>query len=199
MDIAASSFPDHCRAPLKYSLSARLKRFGVAALTISAFSACASARRSDQSEWNRVTIRVVEDSVSLARSSESISFNVNAAVRNDLPRPVLLNLCGMSAQRDIDDVWYTVWTSSCFESLGFKLIPAGASITIPVSVYASVKPDRFPQADPRLTGGRYRLLLELVFAQDSGTPVGPTMIPATDDFGSSRPSTVFVVADPTSQ
>ena len=198
VDIAGSGFSDYKLTALKHSLRSCLRGVGVASLTLSALGACVSAGGPDRSEWNRVTIRVVEDSVSLARSSESISFNVDAAIRNDLRRPVLMNLCGISAQREIDDAWYTVWSSNCLTSLGFQLIPAGASITIPVGVYASVKPDRFPQADPRLTQGRYRLLLDLVFAQDSGTTVGPTTIPATDVSGSRRPSTVFVVVDLTS-
>jgi len=78
---------------------------------------------------------------------------------------------------------------------------------IPVGVYASLRPDMFSRADPRLmTGGRYRLLLELGFEKtrdsrkrDSSVPFvvvipGP---PTELEFRTVRPSSVFVVADST--
>jgi hypothetical protein len=160
------------------------------------FSSCASAGHNSRFERNLVSVDVVEDSVRIGRSSESISFNVDAVIRNDLSRRILFGYCRIATQRLIDTVWQTVWTPSCLTSLGYHSIPPGGILPFRVEVYASLKPDNFPLADPRLAQGRYRLLLEFLVPQDSTAQTPRTPHSAADaQTIAHQASSVFTVVD----
>jgi hypothetical protein len=204
MQIAFRFLFKHTRAPSRYSAQTVFRRLQASTLIVATFSSCVSVSRADRAELNRVSFRVMEDSVSLHRSSESIAFEVRAVVRNDTRRTLLAGVYRISAQRQIDASWQTVWVGNCLSCPGYQAIVAGGSIVIPVAVYASLKANTLPQADPRLTGGRYRLLLELAFEkrdsikQDSSVHfVTIPGVPTELEFRTARPSSVFVVADST--
>jgi hypothetical protein len=194
----------HTRAPSRYSAQTVFRRLQASTLIVATFSSCVSVSRADRAELNRVSFRVMEDSVSLHRSSESIAFEVNAVVRNDTRRTLLAGVYRISVQRQIDASWQTVWVGNCLDCPDYGAIVAGGSIVIPVGVYASLRPDMFSRADPRLmTGGRYRLLLELGFEKTRDSRKGDSSVhfvvipgPPTElEFRTVRPSSVFVVAD----
>lgn len=173
-----------------------------ASLILATLSSCVSVSRTDRAELNHVSFRIVEDSVSLHRSPRFISLDVHAIVRNDTRRTLFVGSYDIAAQRQIDSAWQTVWVNNCLGCPDYQSIPAGGSITIPVTVLASLTPDTFPQADPRLTHGRYRLLLELGFEKrdsrkgDSSVHFVVLPGPPTElEFRTVRPSSVFVVAD----
>jgi hypothetical protein len=168
-----------------------------ASLILATLSSCVSASRTYRAELNHVTFRVVEDSVSFHRTSRFISLDVHAIVRNDTRRTLFVGAYNIAAQRQIDSAWQTVWVNNCLGCPDYQSIPAGGSTTIPVTVLASLKPDTFPQADPRLTRGRYRLLLMFAFGQDTSdrrfvTMPGP---PLKVEYREDRPSSVFEVID----
>ena len=202
MQIGFQLLFNHTLAPSTYSLQVGLRRVLTASLILATLSSCVSVSRADRAELNRVSFRVVEDSVSLHRSSRFISLDVHAIVRNDTRRTLFVGSYDIAAQRQIDSAWQTVWVGNCLDCPDYQSIPAGGSITIPVTVLASLKPDTFPQADPRLTHGRYRLLLELGFEKrdsrkgDSSVHFVVLPGPPTElEFRTVRPSSVFVVAD----
>jgi hypothetical protein len=173
------------------------QRVLTASLILANLSSCASVSRTDRAELNHVSFRVVEDSVRLRRSSKFIAFDVHAIVRNDTRRTLLVGAYNIAAQRQIDSAWQTVWVNNCVGCPGYQSIPAGGSITIPVRVLASLTPDTDPRADPRLTHGRYRLLLEVAFGQDTSSQrirmvPGPPLKLEFHDF---RPSSVFELID----
>lgn len=178
-------------------LRGAIGRMLTGSLIIAVLSSCASVSRTDRAELSNVSFRVVEDSVSFHRSSEFISFDVHAIVRNDMRRTLFVGAYDIAAQRQIDSAWQTVWVANCMVCPDYQSIPAGGSITIPVTILASLKPNIFPQADPRLTDGRYRLLMRFAFGQDTSnrrivTMPGP---PLKVEFSESRPSSVFEVID----
>jgi hypothetical protein len=187
------------KCPSRYLLQIALRWLQPASLILATLSSCVSVSRTDRAELNHVSFRVVEDSVRLRRSSKFIAFDVHAIVRNDTRRTLLVGAYNIAAQRQIDSAWQTVWVDNCMSCPGYQSIPAGGSITIPVRVLASLKPDTDPQADPRLTHGRYRLLLEFAFGRstrDSSvrfvTAPGP---PTEVEFRDFRPSSVFELID----
>jgi hypothetical protein len=192
----------HTRAPSRYSAQTVFRRLQASTLIVATFSSCVSLTSADRAELSRVSFRVMEDSVSLHRSSESIAFEVHAVVRNDTQRTLLAGIYRISVQRQIDASWQTVWVGNCLSCPDYGAIAAGGSIVIPVGVYASLRPDMLPRADPRLSGGRYRLLLELGFEKrdsrkgDSSVHFVVLPGPPTElEFRTVRPSSVFVVAD----
>jgi hypothetical protein len=200
MQIAFRLALNHTLAPSRDSLQMALRRLQAASLILATFGSCVSISRADRAELNRVSFRVMEDSVWMRRSSQSIAFDVDAVVRNDTRRPLLLDLCGIRAQRQIGAAWQTVWVENCLTPLGFfQSIPAGGSRKIPVAVYASLRPNVYPQADPRLNRGRYRLLLDVAFERSTrDSSVHAVIIPPPPrdiEFSDVRPSSVFVVAD----
>jgi len=188
---------NHTPAPSTYSLQVALRRVLTASLILATLSSCVSVSRTDRAELNHASFRVVEDSVSFHRSSEFISLDVHAIVRNDTRRTLFVGAYDIAAQRQIDSAWQTVWVDNCMSCPDYQSIPAGGSITIPVTVLASLKPHIFPQADPRLTTGRYRLLMRFAFGQDTSdrrivTMPGP---PLKVEYREARPSSVFEVID----
>ena len=181
--------------PVDNTLQVALRRALTASLILATLSSCVSVSRTERAELNHVSFRVVEDSVALHRSSRFISLDVHAIVRNDTRRTLFVGSYDIAAQRQIDSAWQTVWVNNCLACPDYQSIPAGGSITIPVTVLASLTPDTFPQADPRLTHGRYRLLLRFAFGQDTSnrrmvTMPGP---PLKVEFREARPSSVFEV------
>lgn len=151
--------------PRTFSLWAAPRRILGASLIVATLTSCASVSGTDRAELNQVSFRVVEDSVSFHRSPRFISLDVHAIVQNDTRRTLFVGSYDIAAQRQIDSAWQTVWVSNCPACPAYQSIPAGGSITIPVTFLASLTPDTFPQADPRLTRGRYRLLLRVAFGQ----------------------------------
>ena len=192
MQIGFQLLFNHTLAPSRYSLQIAPRLVLTASLILATLSSCASVSRTDRAELNRVTFRVVEDSVRLRSSSKFIAFDVHAIVRNDTRRTLLAGVYNIAAQRQIDSAWQTVWVDNCVSCPGYQSIPARDSITIPVRVLASLTPDTFPQADPRLTVGRYRLLIEVAFPRDSSAQL--VMMPTAPrevEFRDVRPSSVF--------
>jgi hypothetical protein len=188
---------NHALGPATRSLQVALGRMLTGSLILAALNSCVSVSRTDRAELNHVSFRVVEDSVSFHRSSEFISLDVHAIVRNDTRRTLFVGAYDLAAQRQIDSVWQTVWVANCMGCPNYQSIPAGGSITIPVTVLASLKPYILPQADPRLTNGRYRLLMRFAFGQDTSdrrfvTMPGP---PLKVEYREDRPSSVFEVMD----
>lgn len=188
---------NHTVGPPTFSLQAAPRRVLAVSLILATLSSCATISRTDRAELNHVSFRVVEDSVPLHRSSKFISLDIHAIVRNDTRRTLFVGSYDIAAQRQIDSAWQTVWVNNCLNCPGYQSIPAGGSITIPVTVLASLTPDTFPQADPRLTHGRYRLLASFAFGQDTSnrhmvTMPGP---PLKVEFREARPSSVFEVID----
>jgi hypothetical protein len=202
MQIGFQLLLNHTLAPSRYALQIAPWRVLTASLILATLSSCVSVSRSDRAELNHVSFRVVEDSVQLRRSSKFIAFDVHAIVRNDTRRTLLVGAYNIAAQRQIDSAWQTVWVdNNCMNCPEFQSILAGGSITIPVRVLASLTPETFPRAGPRLTRGRYRLLLELAFervssVKDSSVKYVVMPGPPLDiEFRDSRASSVFELID----
>lgn len=130
------------------------------ALTIFVFG-CVNTRH-----FRGVTIGIVEDSVRLTRTPEAVAFQVTAVLRNDSRHHLLVADCGPQAERKLDDGWDTIFSPICVSDQG-RSIPRGDSLTIPVSVFGYTKPNAYPQLDPRMNPGRYRLVFGLGLTPDS--------------------------------
>ena len=132
----------------------------------------------------RLSIRTVEDTVTLQRSADQTAFAVTAIVRNDDTRLAQVELCGMQAQRDISGVWTTVFTPWCSSNALRNLAPRD-SVVIPVDVFGYTLPNRIPALDPRMGPGRYRLLFGIGWG-DSAPPTGSSRSEV-------KPSVPFIV------
>jgi hypothetical protein len=132
-----------------------------------------------------LTVRTVEDTVVLQRHADATSFTVTAIARNEDSRPLLVAMCGMEAQRDIDGTWTTLFTPAC-ASQGLNEVGAGDSVVVPVPVYGYSRAlNRYPVLDPRMGPGRYRV----VFGVFLGDPQSPRRLIV----GQAQPSTPFIV------
>lgn len=133
----------------------------------------------------RLTVRTIEDTVMLRRNPMASSFTVTAIARNDDSRPLLVAMCGMEAQRDIDGTWTTLFTPIC-TSWGLNKVAPGDSVVVPVPVYGySPASHTYPLLDPRMGPGRYRVVFG-VYLGDPQNPRGLTV-------GQAQPSTPFIV------
>src|SRR5438105_232068 len=129
-------------------------------LTGAACSSCSGSR----SVPLRVTARTVEDTVVLKQTPTATYFDVTGIVRNDDSREIKVASCTTEAERDIDGTWTVVFTPACpVDGFLNPLLP-GDSLVVPV--HAAGYTNAFPQLDPRMTAGRYRLVFG-VFASDS--------------------------------
>jgi hypothetical protein len=133
----------------------------------------------------RLTVRTVEDTVTLRRSTMVTAFTVTVIARNDDVRPLWVAYCPTPAQRDIDGTWTTVFTPNCI-SEGLTLVRPRDSVVVPVPVTGySPAFHTFPVLDPRMGPGRYRVVFG-VFLGDPQNPRGLTV-------GQAQPSTPFIV------
>lgn len=153
-----------------------------------ALVACASGRQVPP-----FAIRVVPDPVTLDESPQGAGFHASALVRNDAARPLYVRqLCGVYPQRQIEGRWVIVWTPVCMSTGGLVTVPPHDSTAIEVDVFGFRAPDWAPRLDPRLTAGRYRLLVALGY--DPVGIMGGFTDEWTDDERSSLP---FVIRDGT--
>jgi hypothetical protein len=127
-------------------------------------------------------IQTVQDTVPFSESPQQASFAVTTVVHNDDRRTLVVALCGMQAQREIDGAWTTVFTPVCPANGVTPLAPRD-SIVVPVSIIAYAN-NGFPKLDPRMKPGRYRIL----FGVFNGDPAGRPR--AT--IGQAEPSNVFI-------
>ena len=138
-------------------------------ITLATFSlACAGATSSGSGP--RVTIRVVPDTVALARTEQGAGFLATAIIRNDDVEPVFwTNACTESAQRSIDGVWSTVWTPICASNFEGRLtaIAVGDSMVVSVNASAFSDPRFAPTLDSRFQPGIYRLAFQ-GFSRNAG-------------------------------
>ena len=138
---------------------------------------------------NSFTIRIVEDTVRLARSPQGASFDVTAVIRNDAARPLYWSSCAPYAQRQISGSWQTVWVPVCLEGGPASSIAPGEAATVPVRASAFTSPTTFPRLDPRMSAGQYRLVFDVGFDINSSGAV--TSLPLER-----RASSTFVVVEP---
>lgn len=119
----------------------------------------------------RATIRIIEDSVYLTRSSDGPLFRVTSVVRNVGTRPLYSGGCGPEVQRKIDDRWLTVSRQLCLGP-NRLFIAVGDSIVIPVAALNATQQSPYYKLDP----GLYRLLFGLGTkgSPDSNLEVLPT-------------------------
>jgi hypothetical protein len=127
-------------------------------------------------------IHAVQDTVPFYESPEQGSFAVTTVVHNEDQQTLFVALCGMGAQREIDGAWTTVFTPVC-ASNGLTPLAPKDSIVVPVSIIA-YRNNIFPQLDPRMKPGRYRIL----FGVFNGDPEGQPR--AT--IGQAEPSNAFI-------
>ena len=132
----------------------------------------------------RVAIRTVEDTVELRRGPDATFFKVTAIARNEDSRVLLVELCGMQAQRDIDGTWITVFTPACLSS-GVTPLASGDSVVVPVTVFGYTVPNMYPPLDPRMGPGRYRLVF--------GVGLGDQSLPTGSPLGQVQASRPFLV------
>jgi hypothetical protein len=115
----------------------------------------------------RVTARTVEDTVVLKQTPTATYFDVTGIVRNDDSREIKVASCAPEAERDIDGTWTVVFTPACPVDGFLNPLPPGDSLFVRVHVAGYT--NALPQLDPRMTGGRYRLVFG-VFGSDSQDP-----------------------------
>ena len=141
-------------------------------LLIQTVAACSSGSGS-RSAPLRVTARTVEDTVVLKRTPTATYFDVTGIVRNDDSREIrVASSCTPEAERDVDGTWTVVFTPACpVDGFLNPLLP-GDSLVVPV--HAAGYTNAFPQLDPRMTAGRYRLVFG-VFASDSQNPASASV------------------------
>lgn len=133
-------------------------------LTSAACPSCSGSR----SGTLRVTARTVEDTVMLQQTPTATYFDVTGIVRNDDSREIrVASSCTPEAERDIDGTWTMVFTPACPAlDISTPLLPGDSLV---VRAHVAGYTDAFPQLDPRMTAGRYRLVFG-VFASDSQNP-----------------------------
>ena len=132
-------------------------------LTVCVACAISKSRKS-------TVIRVVSDPVEMRRDSSAVSLRATVLIRNDGRRPLFFsrNACGAELQRSVDNGWQTVWMPACTLVIVPPLrIAPGDSVTTTFNAVAFTTNNAFPRYDPRMTAGRYRLLLPLGFKVDS--------------------------------
>ena len=98
------------------------------------FSSLAVFRLSGGTSPLRLTVHTVEDTVMLQRNLTATSFTVTAIARNNDSRPLLVAMCGTTAQRDIDGTWTTLFTPACTSSALMPLA-SGDSVVVPGERY----------------------------------------------------------------
>ena len=139
------------------------------------------------SEFAPMRIVIEQHTTNLARTTETQSFSVNAAIFNDGPKPLYLAGCGPEAQRQIDNQWHTIWSPICVGSPGMTQVAPGDSLKFPVVVLAYTKPNMEPALDPRFQAGLYRLRFAL--GENGSSIIGPNALRL-------HPSSEFTVVDP---
>jgi hypothetical protein len=127
-------------------------------------AACSSSRSAPL----RVTARTVEDTVVLKQTPTATYFDVTGIVRNDDSREIKVAAsCTPEAERDIDGTWTVVFTPACpVDGVLNPLLPGDSLV---MRAHVAGYTNAFPQLDPRMTAGRYRLVFG-VFAIDSQNP-----------------------------
>jgi hypothetical protein len=156
-------------------------------LTLSVGS-CASVMN-HAAEPLALRIYSVQDTVPLVRRGTDLAFlTFNAVVKNNDRRVLFVNGCMPPAQREIDHVWYTVFWVQCAYGGYIRVNPSDSTILyIRESGYNA--PGFAPTLSPRLGAGRYRLVLDIGYGDESGE-----MVPNSPGSLSSEP---FIVRDST--
>lgn len=114
----------------------------------------------------RVTVRLTQDTVLLSQIDGATQFQVSAVVRNDGAQSIYSG-CAPEAQRQIEGVWVTVWRPIC-QSPSTWFLAAADSTVVNVVPYGFNKPHAYPEADPRMQPGLYRLLFAFLSERDPG-------------------------------
>jgi hypothetical protein len=170
--------------------SARLFRAFVrcAFLTLSVGS-CASVTQ-PPAEPLASRIYSMQDTVPLVRrGAEFASLDFNAVVKNNDRRVLFVGGCMSPAQREIDHVWYTVFWSQCVGTGNYTRVNPGDSTILYIRERGYNYPGFENTLSPRLGPGRYRLLVEIGYGDESGEMVSNSP--------GSKISEPFVVRDST--
>lgn len=147
---------------------------GLCSATLLTSAGCARSHLEPQ--VTTTVVRLEADSVPLERAADVTLFKVTMLVRNDGHVPVVFGGCGPEAQRNIDGRWQTVWTPICL-SMQYASIAPGDSLSIPVSVAAFTTPGMYPQIDPRMVAGSYRLRFGISYGDTGGPTSSRTLQP----------------------
>jgi hypothetical protein len=140
-------------------------------------SATGSASRQNLAPL-KVIVGTVEETVVIQRTADSAYFDVTAVGFNLDTLPVTFYSRVTPVQTEINGVWTTVFATN-FASGMTRLAP-GDSGVVPIRAFGYTKPDIYPQWNPKMRPGRYRLLFGV--GRDVRGP--PTQV---------QPSTTFIV------
>ena len=143
-------------------------------IVVGVVAGCAATNR-NLTDLAGVSVRTIEDTVVLRRTSDATSFDVNVVLRNDSDQPIRVSQgCGgPDAQRNINGTWTSVFAPICVGQPGSWTMQAGDSTVIPVNIYGYTKPNLLPSLDPRMTAGQYRLEFAVSFISSDDTSAPP--------------------------
>jgi hypothetical protein len=133
-------------------------------------------------EFLNVAVGTLQDTVVIQRTPDSTYFNVTAVALNFDQLPVEVHSCFAALQVEIDYSWRTVFVRNCRASDRARVF-AGDSLVVPVEVVGYANPYAFPQWDPKMGPGNYRLLFGIGPGDTRGlTGEPPTQIQASTTF-----------------
>jgi hypothetical protein len=122
------------------------------------------------SQLRFVSISVKEDTAAMQQNAEQKTFRVTTVIRNRSSRTLYVGGgCGPEAERQIDNNWMVVWAPMCGGS-GPRVVMAGDSAVMQVTIRAFTSALTEPQASPLLVPGQYRLTFQLRLGWPSGNP-----------------------------
>jgi len=143
---------------------------------------CAAPAPPPSPDFLNVAVGTLEDTVAIQRTPDSTYFNVTAVALNFDQMPVELHACFASLQVEIDYSWRTVFVRNCRARDRTRIV-AGDSLVVPVEVVGYANPNAFPQLDPKIGPGSYRLLFGVGPGDMRGlTTEPPTQIQASTTF-----------------
>jgi hypothetical protein len=160
----------------------------LARLSLIALGAVMSACAPSQ-QWGAVSFRVVDDTVALQRGDSATSFNVTAVITNNSSQDLYYGGgCGANVERDLGGEWTHVWSPICINSGGVGVLAPYDSLAFTVQPYGFTVEGTYPQLNPLMAPGRYRLTIWMGFKEISDPRPSPPKL-------QERASSPFFVRD----
>ena len=117
-----------------------------------------------RSRGGDVQVRVRPDTVDIRRDANAVTMKLSSVIRNSAAHELFYQPCGAYLQRLVEEAWATVWTPICVGAGTPTRIAPHDSATVDLEILAFFSRNsggavRLPVVDPRMTPGRYRVVV----------------------------------------
>jgi hypothetical protein len=110
----------------------------------------------------------VNDTIPLQQGDSATSFMVIGVIKNNSAQSLYYGgWCGFSAELNVGGAWKRVWSPICVNPGGVAVLPPHDSVAFSVKPYGFTSPGTYPQVNPLMSAGLYRLTTLMGFKDSS--------------------------------